>query len=185
MHFAHEIKIGLFAPKRKRDGNLPIQNTVHRKLKWSRKTHRKLCTLRIWKFGTKNGVMEESWYVKEASGCKFSSEVQSTSICKSAAKSGIVDRLFQSASWSWYQRNETWICLMVFFFAQQSVFLLKHQTQGLPAQDTWFLGVILPGLDQMERVLATSPPSFDPNMSERAISSKFICLKTPEKMFSL
>ena len=36
------------------------------------------------------------------------------------------------------------------------------RSEGFPARDIWFLGVILPGLDQMQRVLGTSPPPPSP-----------------------
>ena len=32
------------------------------------------------------------------------------------------------------------------------------RSEGFPARDIWFLGVILPGQDQMERVLGKPPP---------------------------
>ena len=38
-----------------------------------------------------------------------------------------------------------------------------HRSEGFPARDIWFLGVILPGLDQMQRVLGTSPPPPPPS----------------------
>ena len=37
------------------------------------------------------------------------------------------------------------------------------RSEGFPARDIWFLGVILPGHDQMERVLG-KPPSPSPSL---------------------
>ena len=39
---------------------------------------------------------------------------------------------------------------------------LFYRSEGFPERDIWFLGVILPGLGQIPRVLGTSPPPPSP-----------------------
>ena len=41
--------------------------------------------------------------------------------------------------------------------------LENYRSEGFPARDIWFLGVVLPGLDQMQKVLGTSPPLPSPS----------------------
>ena len=43
----------------------------------------------------------------------------------------------------------------------------QHRSEGFPARDIWFLGVILPGLDQIPRFLGTSPPPSPPSVGPK------------------
>ena len=43
--------------------------------------------------------------------------------------------------------------------------ILDHRSEGFPARDIWFLGVIVPGQDQMERVLGKPPSPSPPSPS--------------------
>ena len=58
-----------------------------------------------------------------------------------------------------------------------------YRSEGLPERDIRFLGVMPQRLSQTHRVLGTlpppSPPSFGPNMSKSAISSKLIFPEIP------
>ena len=58
------------------------------------------------------------------------------------------------------------------------------RSEGFPERDIWPLGVILPGLSQIHRVLGTSPPPWSsgkcPNIKKCTLFPKWPFLKLPE-----
>ena len=118
----------------------------------------------------------------------------STQHKKSAVEGGGLLRLFFRLSYNHFLRvqNEIctyWVYLMehIFFEVQLcieiSIFRRKcnlgytdHpeiEVRDFPARDIWSLGVILPGLDQIPRVLGTSPPPPPPPPSPPSVGPKW------------